>query len=45
MSASPRFGGRWAYVGYITKQYTERARMSRKARASDMRCEANGSAG
>lgn len=28
MSASPRFGGRWAYVGYVNKQYTERSRMA-----------------
>jgi hypothetical protein len=28
MSASPRFRGRWFYVGIIQRQYTERARMT-----------------
>src|SRR5215471_4862023 len=28
MSASPRFQGRWAYVGFIQRGYTERARMT-----------------
>jgi hypothetical protein len=28
MSASPRFLGRWAYVGYAQRQYMERARMT-----------------
>ena len=28
MSASPRFGGRWAYVGYIQNAYAERARIT-----------------
>lgn len=28
MSASPRFQGRWAYVGFIMRHYTERARMT-----------------
>lgn len=28
MSASPRFGGRWFYVGIIQRQYTERARIT-----------------
>ena len=28
MSASPRFQGRWAYVGYILRQYTERPRLT-----------------
>lgn len=28
MSASPRFQGRWAYVGYIQRHYTERARLT-----------------
>lgn len=28
MTASPRFFGRWAYVGAIERQYTERARMT-----------------
>jgi len=28
MSASPRFMGRWAYVGFIQRHYTERARMT-----------------
>ena len=28
MSASPRFGGRWAYVGYIQRQYAERPRLT-----------------
>lgn len=28
MSASPRFQGRWAYVGYILRHYTDRPRMT-----------------
>lgn len=28
MAASPRFMGRWAYVGFIQRHYTERARMT-----------------
>ena len=28
MSASPRFFGRWAYVGILERQYTERARIT-----------------
>jgi hypothetical protein len=28
MSASPRFQGRWAYIGLLERQYTERARMT-----------------
>ena len=28
MAASPRFQGRWAYVGFIQRHYTERARIS-----------------
>jgi hypothetical protein len=28
MSASPRFFGRWAYVGFIQRHYTERARLT-----------------
>jgi hypothetical protein len=28
MSASPRFYGRWAYVGFIRRHYTERGRMT-----------------
>jgi hypothetical protein len=28
MAASPRFQGRWAYIGLLERQYTERARMS-----------------
>lgn len=28
MSASPRFQGRWFYIGVIQRQYTERARMT-----------------
>lgn len=27
MAASPRFTGRWAYVGLLQRQYTERARL------------------
>ena len=28
MTASPRFQGRWAYVGFILRNYTERARIT-----------------
>ena len=28
MSASPRFQGRWAFVGYIQRHFAERARMT-----------------
>lgn len=28
MAASPRFQGRWAYVGYIQRHYTERPRLT-----------------
>jgi hypothetical protein len=28
MTASPRFQGRWAYVGLLERQYTERGRMT-----------------
>jgi hypothetical protein len=28
MSSSPRFQGRWAYVGFIQRRFTERARMT-----------------
>ena len=28
MSSSPRFGGRWFYVGITQRQYTERSRMT-----------------
>lgn len=28
MTASPRFRGRWAYVGFILRQYTERPRIT-----------------
>jgi len=28
MSASPRFQGRWAYVGYIQRHYAERPRLT-----------------
>lgn len=28
MTASPRFEGRWAYVGFLERQYTERGRMT-----------------
>lgn len=28
MAASPKFRGRWAYVGYIQRQYAERTRMT-----------------
>lgn len=28
MAASPRFQGRWLYVGFIQRHYTERARMT-----------------
>lgn len=28
MAASPRFFGRWAYVGFIERRYTERARIT-----------------